>query len=86
VNTVIQGTAADLIKLAIAQLHATLPVQVRRLLTVHDSVLLEVPEELVPAVREPAIAAMQTPAPGFTIPIKVDVATGSTWAACTNML
>jgi DNA polymerase-1 len=84
VNTVIQGTAADLIKLAIARLHTALPTQVRMLLPVHDSVLLDVPEHLVPIVREQVIAAMQTPAPGFTVPIKVDVAAGSTWAACKN--
>ena len=84
VNTVIQGTAADLIKLAIARLHTALPAQVRMLLPVHDSVLLDVPEQLVLTVREQVIAAMQTPTPGFTVPIKVDVAAGSTWAACKN--
>ena len=82
VNTIIQGTAADLIKLALIRLNLELPPKVRMLMTVHDSVLLEVPEDLVTEVRQQVIEGMQTPPPGFTVPIMADVGTGRTWAAC----
>ena len=47
VNTISQGTAADLLKMALVRLHDALPDEVRVLLSVHDSVLLEVRAELV---------------------------------------
>jgi len=69
VNTVIQGTAADLLKLALIRLHDGSPDEVRTLLCVHDSVLVNVPEALVeetqPIVRE----AMETVPAGFAAPL-----------------
>ena len=49
VNTIIQGTAADLLKLALIRLHDALPDEVRMLLPVHDSVLFQVREPLLEA-------------------------------------
>ena len=46
VNTVIQGTAADIIKLAMVRAHAALAesgLQTRLLLTIHDELLFEGP-------------------------------------------
>jgi DNA polymerase-1 len=82
VNTIIQGTAADLIKLALIRLHNVLPPEVRIVLSVHDAVVLEVPNDLVEVTRRQTTAAMETALPGFTVPIVVDVGTGKTWAAC----
>jgi DNA polymerase I len=82
VNTIIQGTAADLIKLAIIRLDQTLPVDVKMLLPVHDSVLLEVPEQRVEEVRQQVAEVMELSPSGFAIPMKVDVKVGSTWAEC----
>ena len=47
VNTVIQGSAADLMKLAIVRLHATLPEDMHLLLTVHDELVMSVPDDRV---------------------------------------
>jgi DNA polymerase-1 len=82
VNTIIQGTAADLIKLALIRLNIALPPEVRILMTVHDSVLLEVPEQLIDQTRPQVLDVMQTPPPGFTVPIVADIGTGRTWAEC----
>ena len=82
VNTIVQGTAANLIKLAIVRLHDVLPAKVRMLMTAHDSVLLEVPESLVAETRQIVKAAMETLPAGFTVPLKVDLGTGRTWAEC----
>jgi len=82
VNGIVQGSAAELLKLALVRLHAVLSPDVRMLMTCHDSVLLEVPADLVAETRRETAAAMEARPPGFTVPIKVDVAVGPTWAAC----
>ena len=84
VNTVIQGTAADMLKLALIRLHDRLPDEVRMLLPVHDSVLLQVPESLVEETQQIVKEAMESVPEGFTVPLKVDVKTGRTWADCTR--
>ncbi|MEI8373464.1 MAG: DNA polymerase A family protein [Planctomycetota bacterium] len=82
VNTIVQGTAADLLKLALIRLHNTLPEDVRMLLPVHDSVLLEVPTELVEETQRIVTEAMEALPPGFSVPLKVDIHAGKTWADC----
>jgi DNA polymerase-1 len=82
VNTIIQGTAADLLKLALIRLNDTLPPAVRMLLPVHDSVLLEVPVESVEETRRIVREAMEAVPEGFAMPLKVDIKTGRTWADC----
>jgi DNA polymerase-1 len=82
VNTIIQGTAADLMKLALVRLHNVLPPEVRMLLTCHDSALLEVPELIIENTRRETIATMSAGFPGFSVPIRVDVGIGKTWAEC----
>ena len=51
VNTIVQGSAADLMKLALVRLHNDLPDGVQMLLPVHDSILLSVPKALVEETR-----------------------------------
>ena len=56
VNTVIQGTAADIIKLAMVRCHAALAqaqLRTRLLLTIHDELLFEGPPEEQDAARAP---------------------------------
>jgi DNA polymerase-1 len=82
VNTIIQGTAADLLKLALVRLHDTLPDGVRMLLPVHDSVLLEMPVTLAEETRKIVRDAMETAPAGFAVPLNVEIKTGRTWAEC----
>lgn len=82
VNTIIQGTAADLMKLALIRLNDALPDGVRMLIPVHDSVLLEVPEPLLEETRRIVVEAMEAVPNGFTVPLKADIKAGRTWAAC----
>ena len=80
-NTPIQGTAADIIKLAMVQMDTRLKeenLQARMLLQVHDELIFEAPEEeietlkrIVPEVMESAIK--------LDVPLKVDYEYGSTW-------
>ena len=82
VNTIVQGTAADLMKMALIQLHDRLPDDVRMLLPVHDSVFLEVPAEMVEETGRIVRDAIETATTGFTVLLKVKGKTGRTRAKC----
>ena len=82
VNMIIQGSAADLMKLALIRLNAELPDGVRMILPVHDSVLLELQEGLVEETQRIVVQAMEAAPSGFTVRFKVEVKTGGTWAEC----
>jgi DNA polymerase-1 len=82
VNTVIQGSAADIIKLAMLRVHASplLAGQGARLiLQVHDELLLEAPEAGAPAAAAELGRIMQS-VTELLVPLKVDLGTGRTWA------
>jgi len=81
INTPIQGSAADLIKLAMIHIHQEMKrrkLKSTMLLQVHDELVFEVPEneleELTEIVREKMENAMK-----LKIPVKVDVGTGKNW-------
>jgi DNA polymerase-1 len=79
VNTPIQGTAADILKVAMVRCHAALAGRpVRLILTVHDELLFEGPPEAVEELR-PRIAAQMTGVWEHDPPLAVDVGVGRTW-------
>jgi len=82
VNTVIQGTAADVMKLAMIGAHRALAesgLQTRMILTIHDELLFEGPPEEADAVREIVEREMVAPWEDRTPPLAVDVGVGQTW-------
>jgi DNA polymerase I len=81
VNTVIQGTAADIIKLAMVHCHRSLDVaqlQTRLILTIHDELLFEGPPEEIPVARE-LIQREMVGVWDHDPPMAVDVGVGHTW-------
>jgi len=79
-NTPIQGTAADLLKMAMVKLAAAPPSPgARMVLTVHDELVFEVPEAEVELAKGAIKVAMETVHP-FDVPLVVDVGAGVTWA------
>ena len=81
VNTVIQGTAADLIKLAMLRLEEAVAGQKlssRLLLQVHDELVLEVPEAELELMIELVADKMKEPWP-FDVPVEVGIGTGGNW-------
>jgi DNA polymerase-1 len=83
VNTVMQGTAADVIKVAMIRAHDRLRAEgrgARLVLQVHDELLLEVPDTEVTAVRELVRAEMVGAYP-LDPPLAVDVGVGDNWAS-----
>jgi DNA polymerase-1 len=81
VNSVIQGTAADIIKLAMLKVHARLRDEGRAaklVLQIHDELLLEVPEVEVPAVKQ-LVREEMTHAFPLEPALGVDVGVGRDW-------
>lgn len=81
INSVVQGSAADLIKKAMLAIAGRIASQQRpskMLLQIHDELVFEVPEGDLPAEREMILAEM-TGAFDLKVPLKVDTGVGSNW-------
>ncbi|MBN1518241.1 DNA polymerase I [Candidatus Sumerlaeota bacterium] len=81
VNTPIQGTAADMIKLAMVKMDAALgdyAAECKMILQVHDELIFDLPESAVDACKPLIVAAMENALP-LDVPVKVDVAVGANW-------
>jgi DNA polymerase-1 len=83
INMQIQGSAADLIKVAMVNIHRRLKMEQRRsrmLLQIHDELVFEVPPEeraaMVALVREEMTQALSTQ---IQVPLKVDIGVGPNW-------
>jgi DNA polymerase-1 len=81
INTVVQGSAADLIKLAMIDLYRRLPLRcpnVRMLLQIHDELVFEVPEAEAESVQPFLVERMQA-ALDLRVPLVVDSASSACW-------
>ena len=80
VNMPIQGSAADIMKLAMIDVHAALAPrpQARMILTVHDELLFEVPEEQADEISAIVRDKMQS-AVTLRVPLTVDIGIGPNW-------
>ena len=81
INTVVQGSAADMIKQAMVNLHERIDreeLDMRLLIQVHDELVLDAPlekvEEYSEIVRQEMAGAIE-----LAVPVKVDVAWGKNW-------
>lgn len=80
-NTPIQGSAADLMKLAMVKLgQRPIVPGVRMILTVHDELVFEVPEAVTGEAGE-AIRHAMASAMTLAVPLVVDVGSGPNWSA-----
>ena len=81
VNMPIQGTAADILKFAMITLHAELAsrkLRTRMILTVHDELLFEAPEDEAEKAAALVGTCMEAAA-SLTVPLTVDVGIGASW-------
>jgi len=81
-NFIIQATAADMAKTAMAKLYTTLPDGAKLIAMVHDEFIVECRTEQAEDVRSLMIETMQTAPEGFTVPMVVDAKIGSNWGEC----
>ena len=83
-NSPIQGTAADIIKLAMVEAHRALTsekLKARLILQVHDELIVESPPEEIDRASALLRSAMEGVA-SMRVPLKVDLNVGRDWNAC----
>jgi DNA polymerase-1 len=81
VNTPLQGTAADLIKIAMIRIDAALRergLKSRMTLQVHDELVFEVPENEV-EIMQPLVREQMEKAHALSVPLQVDMGVGMNW-------
>jgi DNA polymerase-1 len=81
INTPIQGTAADLMKMAMLRVQRRLDAEgspAQLLLQVHDELVLEAPSDYIPTLRA-LVSAEMVGVARLRVPLVVDTASGPTW-------
>lgn len=81
INAPVQGSAADMMKVALVQTHQRLHAEnlrARMILTVHDEIILDVPQAELDEVRRVVVETMKGALP-LNVPIEVDTQSGSSW-------
>lgn len=82
VNTPLQGTSADLIKIAMIRLsHALQTFQGEMILQIHDELIFEVPDEEIESIAPLVKKIMETALP-LDVPLEVNISIGKNWAEC----
>jgi len=82
VNTPLQGTAADLIKIAMIRIDAAIreaTLKSRMTLQVHDELVFEVPEDEVDTMRALVRDQMENVHPSLSVPLLVELGVGKNW-------
>lgn len=83
INAPVQGTASDIIKIAMVRLHDHLTergMRARLLLQVHDELLFEVPDDELEALKAAAKEIMEG-AMALSVPLVVDMRAAENWGA-----
>ncbi len=82
INTPIQGTAADLIKVAMINIHKALldkKLDTKMILQVHDELVFDVPMGEIETVKPIIHELMTTAIPNLKVPILVEMGVGKNW-------
>ena len=82
INTPIQGTAADLIKVAMINIHKALKeknLKTKMILQVHDELVFDVPKDELETVKPIIEDLMKNAIPNLKVPILVEMGIGKTW-------
>ena len=82
INTPIQGSAADMIKLAMIDIHKVMKekkYKSKMILQVHDELVFDVYKPELEEVRSMVINLMKDALPGLKVPILVEADTGQNW-------
>ncbi|MGB9912689.1 MAG: DNA polymerase, partial [Candidatus Kapaibacteriota bacterium] len=82
INLPIQGTAADMMKIAMINIHKKLKeykLKTMMILQIHDELLFEVPDEELDIAAEIVREKMQNSLPLGEVPVVVDIGVGESW-------
>lgn len=78
-NMPIQGTEADLMKMAMLEVDKKLDGRGEQLLQIHDSILIECPKEHAEAISDMLVDTMENIYPELGVKLQVDVHVGKNW-------
>jgi DNA polymerase-1 len=84
INAPIQGTSADMIKIAMIRIHRWLKdsdLRARMIMQVHDELIFDAPEPELDTVRHTVVRLMQDALP-LDVPVKVEWSAGRDWSEC----
>jgi len=84
INTPLQGTAADLIKMAMIEIDREIKerkLQGKMILQIHDELIFEVPDEEIDPFKSLVKEKMEGVLK-LNVPIEVHIAVGKNWAEC----
>lgn len=82
VNAPVQGTAADIVKIAMINLHKKIKSEnlpIKMLLQVHDEIVVEVPEDFVETAKN-VISEEMSNAAKLSVPLEVGIGVAKNWA------
>jgi DNA polymerase-1 len=82
INMPVQGTSADIIKIAMVNLHREIEkrnLRTKMTLQVHDELLFEVPPEEIDLMKE-LVGELMPQALKLSVPLKIDIKLGKNWA------
>ena len=82
INMPVQGTSADIIKIAMVNIHREMEkssLRSRMTLQVHDELLFEVPPEEIDRMKE-LVSRIMPQALKLSVPLKIDIKLGKNWA------
>jgi DNA polymerase-1 len=82
INTPIQGTAADMIKVAMIHIHKAFQennLKSKMILQVHDELVFDVHKSEIEKVKEIILEKMPKAIPGLKVPIEVGIGVGQNW-------
>ncbi len=82
INTPVQGTAADMIKIAMIHIHDAIQkaaLKSKMVLQVHDELVFEVPLDEVDQIKDIILQKMKNALPGLRVPILVETGIGNNW-------
>lgn len=80
VNTAVQGSAADIIKVAMVKLHRVLPEGSTMLLQVHDELIVQAPKERAEEVRTLVQETMESVSLLGRVPLEAEAHIGESWS------
>ncbi|GAB6189340.1 DNA polymerase I [Marinitoga arctica] len=78
INTPIQGTASDIMKISMIKLDNALPEYAKMILQVHDEIVIELPKNKVNEISKIVKETMEN-AVALDVPLKVDISVGERW-------
>jgi len=86
INYPVQGSASDIMKIAMSNVHGWVKAKklendVRMLLTVHDEIVYEIRDDLLPQVIPEIVKLMCFEIPGFQVPLTCDIEISKDWGS-----